>query len=42
MSVHTEDGGVSVAPMNSSVAKVFDEDECSELIEGDVDVSAYC
>ncbi len=42
MSVHTEDGGVSVAPMNSSVAEVFDGDECSELIEGGVDVPAYC
>ncbi len=41
MSVHTEDSGVSVAPMNSSVAEVFDGDKCSELIEGGVDVPAY-
>jgi hypothetical protein len=42
MSVHTEDDDVSVASMNSFVMKVFDEDECFELIEEDVDVSAYC
>ena len=36
-SVHTDDAGVSAAPMLSSVA-VFDGDEPCELIEGGVDV----
>lgn len=42
MLVHTEDGDVSIASMNSFVAKVFDEDECFELIEEGVDFLAYC
>jgi len=35
---HTDDAGVSAAPVLSSVAEVFDGDECSELTEGGVDV----
>jgi hypothetical protein len=42
MSVHTDDAGVSVASVISSVAEVFDGDERSELIEGGVDVSEPC
>ncbi len=42
MSVHTDDGGVSVAPMNSSVAEVFGGDEHFELIEGAADISVLC
>ena len=42
MSVHTEDAGVSVASVFSSVAEVFDGDERSELIEGGVDVPVSC
>jgi len=38
---YTDDAGVSTAPVLSSVAEVFDGDECSELIEGGVDVPAY-
>lgn len=40
-SVHTDDAGVSVASVVSSVVAVFDGDEHSELIEGGVDVPAY-
>jgi len=38
----TDDAGVSAAPVLSSVTEAVDGDECSELIEGDVDFSAYC
>ena len=38
MSVHTDDAGVSVASVISSVPEVFDGDERSELIEGVIDV----
>ena len=38
MSVHTEDAGVSVVSVISSIAEVFDRDERSELIEGSVDI----
>jgi len=40
-SEHTDDAGVSATPVLSSVAEVVDGDECSELIEGGVDVPAY-
>ncbi len=38
----TDDAGVSAAPALSSVTEAVDGDECSKLIEGGVDVSAYC
>jgi hypothetical protein len=38
MSVHTNDAGVSVASVISSVAEVVDGDNRSELTEGVVDV----
>lgn len=40
-SEHTDDAGVSAAPVLSSVTEVFDRDKCSELIEGVVDIPAY-
>ena len=38
MSVHTDDAGVSVAAVISSVAEVLDRDERSERVEEGVDV----
>ncbi len=38
MSVHTEDAGVSAAPVLSSVAEALDGDDHPELIERGVDV----
>lgn len=38
MSVYTDDAGVSVASVISSVAEVLDKDEYSERVEGGVDV----
>jgi len=40
--VHRKDDDVSIASMNSFVAKVFNEDKCFELIEEGIDVLAYC
>ena len=42
MSVHTDDAGVSVASVISSVAAVFNGDDHPELIEGGVDVPVPC
>ena len=42
MSVQTDDAGVSVTSVISSVVEVFDGDERSELIEGGVDVPEAC
>ena len=42
MSVHTDDAGVSVGSVISSMVEVFDGDERSKLIEGGVDVPAPC
>jgi len=42
MSVYIDDGGVSVALMNSSVAEVFSGDKYFELIEGAADISVLC
>ena len=36
--MHTDEGGVSVAPVNSSMAEVSGGDEHFELIEGAVDI----
>lgn len=40
-SMHIDDVSVFVAFVIPFVATMFDEDECSELIEGVVDVPAY-
>jgi len=42
MSVHTDDVDVSVTFVISFVTMIFDEDECFELIEEDVDVLVPC
>ncbi len=42
MSVHTDDAGVSVASVISSVTEVFNGDERSELIKWGVDVPGPC
>jgi len=42
MSVHTDNDGVSVALMNLSVTKVFDENEHFKLIKEAADISVLC